>query len=309
MTIGGHHRTLFAVLVLVQIVTSLAGMAALARMGPAIGRILADNARSVHAAEQMLTVLAVPSPSARNRERFEAALQTARSNITEPEETEVLAVLTAQSDAALAGDPVATRTAITALTRLSRINREAMRRADAEAQELALAGRWALALLALLGILVSALSMRRARRKLLDPLAELVSTTDARLAGERLRRAHVLPNTELTRVLTTLNELLDEVERAPGAGAASSASELRAALALVLDRLGERVVLVDRREQLVAMSREALELVAQRGDELRAALRGGSEAAWVERADEVAGTGLRLLTLRAELPEPPRGAR
>jgi hypothetical protein len=39
--------------------------------------------------------------------------------------------------------------------------------------------------------------MRQARHKILDPLAELATTTEARLSGERLRRAHEFPNTDV----------------------------------------------------------------------------------------------------------------
>ncbi len=299
MRLGTQLRTLFFLLVGVQVVTALSGMALLGRMGPAIGGIVADNERSMYAAEQMLAVLANPNVAGRSTEQFMDGLHTAQSNITEQSERPVLAQIRRQARAAIGGEPQATRQVTQQLLALARINRTAMRRADADAQRLVLAGRWALALLALFGLLASVVAMRRARQKVLTPLADLAGVVTARRSGELHRRCHLHNDTELARVLLAYNELLDEIDRAHAPKSTATETALRSAMALVLDRLGGPRILLDRGE-MVAMSTEAMDRVAEAGPELREAMRSGELDTWVEAAEEVGGTTLQLVTLRPE---------
>lgn len=305
MRLGAQLRTLFFVLVGVQVVTSLAAMGLLGRMGPAIEGFIRDNERSMYAAEQMLAVLARPSPRAGDRERFMRALETAEKNVTERTERAPLRDIRANVGAALDGDTRAKRTVTSSLVALSRINRDAMRRAHADAQRLVLAGRWALALVALFGLLASVVSLRRAREKVLAPLTDLAAVVDARRAGELHRRCHPHADTELSRVLVAYNELLDELDRVSAPRSTVTETALRSALALVLDRLGGALVLVDGGE-LVAMSSAAMDRISSAEGDLSEALREGTSSpsfdTWVERTEEVSGTTLQLVTLRVASP-------
>lgn len=296
MKLATEVRTLYLVLVGIQVVTSLAGMGLLARMSPALGSVLQANEASVEASVNMLAVLAEP-PSDDARQRFLAALAAAEANVTEDEERPVLRSIRARSAAALAGDAVARARVADALLSLSRINRQAMERADAEVRRLGLAGRWALAVLALLGILGSALALRQARHKLVTPIIELVSVLRARRAGDRHRRYSQERDTELGRALAQVNDLLDAADRGPAAEDGAAAKPLRVALASLLDRMGAQLVVVDEAGGLVAMSTDVLELLAARGDEVRRALR-DDDATWVEARAPLA-TGLVLVTLRS----------
>jgi hypothetical protein len=269
-------------------------------MEPAIGRIVADNDRSIAAAERMLAVLAHPDPSTRDAVEFDEALAIAASNITEPAERDVMARLRASRGGALAGDPADVTAAITGLRALGDINRAAMRRADADARRLGLAGRWALTLLGLVGLLAGVVSTRRVRRAFLDPIGEVASVVDAWRGGERHRRCQPFPDTELSRVLVTFNELLDRSERVTWPSTGKAASEVRTALAVFMDRAGGRTALVDAEGELVAMSADAIALMAESGAEIQGALRERASSKWIEKDEPIARTSLRVVTLRAD---------
>lgn len=173
MKIGRQLRILLAVLIGLQALTALAGIGLLDRMSPAIGRILDENVASAEAVEAMLRVLVAPTPSEAQRREFMETLASAESNVTEPEETELLRVIRANAEGALGGDSAARARAADALAELGDVNRGAMARADGDARRLGLAGRWALAFLALVGLAGVVLSARRIRTRLLAPLVEL----------------------------------------------------------------------------------------------------------------------------------------
>lgn len=293
---GSTLRTYFVVLVGVQVVTSLAGIALLGRMSPAVARILAANEASVEAAEQMLAVLA--ARPADDRQRFLAALEVAEANVTEPAERPILLAVRARFAAALSGDESARAAVASSLLELSAINRQAMHRTDEDVRQLGLAGRWALAALALLGLLGSALALREVRRRLLAPLTELLAVLRARRSGDRLRRYVQDRETELSRVLAQVNDLMDAVDREAPLERGAGPTEVRAALGALLDRLGGARAVVDEAGELVAMSTETMELVATAGDELRRELREGDGSAVEERAP-LGSKRLTLVTLRA----------
>lgn len=299
MTLGARVRTAFRVLLVLQVLTAFAGIGLLARMEPAIGRIMTDNDRSLQAVEQMLAVLAHPDPAAEQRARFAEALSIADHNITEPEEREVLARLRAASEPALTGNRGAVLIAIRELRALGHINREAMRVADRDALRLGLAGRWALTLLGLMGLLAGVISTRRVQRRFLTPINDLAGVIEDWRGGEGRRRCRSFADTELTPVLAAVNELLDRAERPALASTLLATDELRAALALFMDRAGGRVALVDADGELVAVSEEAMALMAVSGVEIRHALREGEPTGWIERIEPVRGTSLRAVSLRA----------
>lgn len=275
MRVGRQLSLLTWLLVGVQVATSLAGIAMLDRMSPAIGRILRENVDSVRALEEMLTVLAAPGPA--DRAAFEAALVSAEGNVTEPEEPALLETIRGRSAAALAGEPAARRAAVEALAELGRVNRAAMVRADGEALRIGSAGRWTLAFLALIGLAASLLSIRRANERLLAPLAELHAAVSAFRQGDLHRRCRALGPSELSDLLEGVDELLDRAERAAPA-APREATHDRAALLALLDRLGRPALILDASGALVAASASALDRLEGEGDAILARLRAGEPA-------------------------------
>lgn len=274
MRLTTQLRTAYLVLVGIQVLTSLAGIALLARMSPAIGDVLAANEAKVADAEVMLAALATsPAPEAAGR--FEVALRRVELAVSEPVERDVVRRIRARARGALAGEPEARAETVSLLIRLSEMNRAAMHQADEQVRRLGLAGRWALALLGLLGLLASFLAMRRAARRLVAPLTELVAVLHARRAGELHRRYMMgAEGGELARLLADLNEVLDAAE-APEPGDRSE-GQVREALAALLDAQGGALLVVGGEEgELVAASREGFDRLAERGDAIRAAIRAG----------------------------------
>lgn len=293
MKVGRQISMLTWLLVGVQVLTSLAGIAMLERMSPAIGRILRENVESVHAVEVMLAVLAGPAPDGEARARFEEALSAAEGNVTETAEPELLARIRAGSDGALAGDLEARAEVVSALSELGAINRAAMSQADEEALRLGSAGRWALAFLALVGLAASLLSIRRAGEQLLAPLAELVAVVTAFRQGDTHRRCQQLPPNELSDVLDHLDLLLDRAEHAMPVPVPHD-ERPRGALLALLDRMPRPALVLSEEGAVIAASQSALDRLTETGDELLERLRAG-ETAEGETIETIGAGSLVLL--------------
>ncbi|MBX3273377.1 MAG: hypothetical protein KF729_24150 [Sandaracinaceae bacterium] len=300
MTRGRAIRTFFAIGLAAHVITVLAAIALLARMSPAIGQILDANERSVHEAERMLAALTRPVASPEDRATYFDALGAAEQNVTEGEEPEVLARLRAAGDDALDGDVDARVAVVRDLLRLSEINRTAMRGADARALRLGLAGRWALALLGVIGIFASAWALRRAQHQVLDPVEELVAVLDARARGDRHRRYSQTGSSALASALARIDELLDALDAPRPGEAGAGARALSAAVAHLLDATGRPILLAASDGRVVAASVAALDRLAADGAQLRAALRAGALEPWAEAVELVGDGELRVVTLRAE---------
>ncbi|MCA9609245.1 MAG: hypothetical protein KC619_26770 [Myxococcales bacterium] len=293
MKVGRQISMLTWLLVAVQVITSLAGIAMLERMSPAIGRILRENVESVHAVESMLAILTVPTIGASERQAFEAALAAAEGNVTEPEEPDLLARIRERSDAALAGDPGARADVVVALTELGAINRAAMGQADEEALRLGSAGRWALAFLALVGFAASLLSIRRAGEQLLAPLAEMVAVVTAFRQGDTHRRCQQLPPNELSDVLDHLDLLLDRAEHAMPAPVPHD-ERPRGALLALLDRMPRPALVLGEDGSVIAASQSALDRLTESDEALLDRLREG-ETREGETIERHGGYALALL--------------
>ena len=205
---------LLGTLVCLNVLLAFGVSGLLARMGPAVERILLDNVDSMLAAEEILATLAESRSgelSAAERKRIDEALARARDNVTESAEIPVLRSL-ADRLASTTGADEGDRTPLVGdLQSLIGINRDAMMEADQEAQRLGVAGAWVAALVGVLSFGMSLLVLRRMRRRLVAPLLELHATLEAARQGERFRRCHSRgAPLEMRRVLESVNLLLDE---------------------------------------------------------------------------------------------------
>lgn len=240
----------------------------LSRMSPAIEQILQVNVVSIHAAEEMQRLLALagmePLGQAQ-REQFGEALQRAQNNITEPNERELVMRIRARHEAALAGDRDARQVVIVALGELVAINRDAMIAADRRAQRMGTAGAWAAVFISVLGFLVSLVVIRRLRRSIVEPLAELYATLEAARKGDRFRRCTGLnAPPEIRRIFHAVNEMLDEQERKHGQGGNMGA---RRALEHLLELQRKPAFVVDGRGYLIAANQRGLERLESSGGE------------------------------------------
>ena len=267
-----------ALLLAIQLLTSLGAIVLLGRMSPAIQKILEENVASVQAVETMALALAAPDGD-EVRGRFFDALARAKSNVTIAAEAAPIATLERRADAALSGDPAAQRDAVLALAELGQVNREAMQAADDAAQRLGSAGAWAAVFLGIAGLALSSLTIRRLERRVLAPIAEIMRVVTAHRAGDTRRRCaspHATPELEL--VMTTLNELMDAKERAVTVAPADTAGDREMLLAL-LDRAPSPGAIVNATGDLLVANEAALDLLA------------GSEGAAFREALERAGRG------------------
>jgi nitrogen fixation/metabolism regulation signal transduction histidine kinase len=258
-------------LVALNLLSGLGTVALLSRMGPAIEHILETNVASLEGAERMLSILAMaggePATEVQQAQLAEA-LQRVHDNITEPGEQAVVARIQEGHRAALAGDAAARAAVVAALDELMAVNRGAMREEDRRAQRMATAGAWSVVFIALIGFVASLLVIRRLRRYIMEPLAELYATLEAVGKGDRFRRCTSFDApAELKRIFQIVNQMLDEQERKRGHGSDACA---RQALMYLLEQQPRPAFVVDKRGHLIAANHPGLEqLESDRGERLR----------------------------------------
>lgn len=252
---SGEARFGLGVLLGLQLLTSFAGVALLGRMSPAVERIMTENVVSTEAVEEMLSVLVTQG----DPKAFDVALEQARTNITEPEETALIDAINANADKALAGDADAREEIVVALHALGSVNRASMRRSDSAAQLLGRAGAWAMALVGFLSFLVSIRVYHRVEKRLLLPFVELDEVLTAVRGGDAHRRvswqADDLQGDHSGRLTDNLNWLLDQRLGRP-TGVIEELC-LREALLSLIDRESEHVVLVGNDQGRVVAANEA----------------------------------------------------
>lgn len=272
LTLGG--------IVAVQLLTAFGAISLLARMGPAIEQIVAENVVSIRAVQEMTAALAsAGSGDADARTRYERALKRAANNVTEAAEPEVLAVLESRGPGALARRPEDLSAVLEALGALEAINFESVIQADERAQGLGIAGAWAAAFLGFVGFGLGLWALARLSRRLVEPLQMIDAVIASVRAGDPYRRCSAGERVEeLDHVVTELNALLDERQRPPEPTEPRDGL-VRAALLRLLDREARPALLVDVRGEVEAANDPAwAQLARDAGEALRHALPPDEEA-------------------------------
>lgn len=199
-----------ALVAAIAVLTSAGAAALLARMAPAIERIISENLYSLAAIDEMLALLGDDAGEPETGRRFSEALDRAEGNVTESSERPYITILEDAGPAALAGDPEARRRAVNALLVLAEINRAAVVRRDDEAQGLGYAGAWAAVFLGALSLAWAVIAVRRAGRRLIDPLDEIGAVLEAAHSGDTYRRCQRMPApAEVETIMAGVDELLD----------------------------------------------------------------------------------------------------
>jgi PAS domain-containing protein len=254
-------------LVTLNVLFAFGAIGLLLRMSPAIERILQENIYSIEATEEMLSLLVEASRQPSQEvilQQFEQALQRARNNVTEAEETPVLQMIQQHYRAAIRGDEQALGTVLRDLQRLIHINRSAMEATDKEAQRLGFAGAWVAVLVTLVSFVISLIVVHKLEERVLNPFVELYRVLQSILAGNPYRRCREIDAPEeIKRVLSSVNLILDErltgdhadaqKRRAP-----SHATLERSALLHLLEARPEAMVVVDEHGEIVASNRQGL---------------------------------------------------
>lgn len=279
MRIRDEVRLGVAALLAIQVLTMIAAVGLLARMTPAIDRILEENDTSLRAVERMLMALSAPPTTdeeelSLRRLQFERALAEAEANITLPAEDPVLERVVEQYDAALAGYPGALAVVRGDLWELAEINRESMLEANERAKRLGTAGAWALVFLGLIGLGLSLTLMRRARSKLINPVYELGAVLEACSAGDIHRRFNpVGASREFQQVAEVVNSLVAEHFSGLARDWESVAKLDRIALLRLLDAEPDPTLVCEQQGTITAANEAALDaLSGAGGPDIREAL-------------------------------------
>ena len=244
-------------LLAIQLATSAAGVGLLGRTSPAVEKVLVENVDSTDAVAIMLHALAT-----RDREgRFHDALDRARANITETEETPLIDRIATNAPAALRGDAAATAAVADDLVALGAVNRASIEGVDSSVRQLGLAGGWAMAMLGFTGFLISLRAYQRIEERLLRPIVEIGAVLDAARSGDEHRRCDdSREDAELHRVKANLNWVLDRAARAQRSG--SEDPGLRAALVATIDLAADRAAIVVNADgAVIAMNTRALDTI------------------------------------------------
>ena len=202
-----------ALLAGLNLVLAFGAIGLFVRMGPAIDRILRENVASIDAAESILIEFAAASGgiAPEGRGRVDAALESIRTNVTEAEESPVIARIEQRLNGAAQGDAEARSAVIEDLRMLIAINRKAMTAVDQEARRLGAGGAWGAVFVGTLSFGLSLLVIVLLRRRLLEPLLELHAVLSAARAGDRFRRCRAFDAAnEVKQVAQSVNTLLDE---------------------------------------------------------------------------------------------------
>jgi hypothetical protein len=183
-------QTELAVVVLgfaaLNLVLVFASIGLFVRMGPAVETILLRNDATIAAAEELLEAIA-RNPSAvvpeADRNRVALALERISNNVTEDDEPTAIDAIKEDLGPALEGDAIARRALIDGLRRLIGINRQAMLRADREAQRLGEAGAWTAVFVAIVSLGLCLTIGRRLGSRVVRPLLELRLGSEPRSRG------------------------------------------------------------------------------------------------------------------------------
>ncbi len=187
------------------------------RMAPAIEIIIERNDRSLRACEAMLVSLAMPEVSGSDGadlpfQVFEKALADARENVTEPYESEAIAEISRFFQPAFQKDDDSLKQTLSAILRLSDINRAAMVRADQKAKQLGTAGAWGIVFMAIAVFLCGLIFVRSMVRGVIQSLLEITAVMAAFRSGDTLRRCTHRPAAfprEMQVLFSHINALLD----------------------------------------------------------------------------------------------------
>lgn len=201
-------------LIAMNLLTAFGSIWIFMRMAPAIKVIIAQNEVSLEASEKMLAALVAARTSGDRTdgklELFRNALNRAENNVTEKEEPAFIEEIVQHHKGAFNGDELALAQTLGAIVKLAEVNREAMRRADARAQQLGYAGAWGVVFMAALTFMVGMIFLRSMKKNLSEPMRVIDTVVSAFRRGDRMQRCSMgNPSKSIRQIFSNINELLD----------------------------------------------------------------------------------------------------
>lgn len=258
--------TLGALLAL-QVVTVLASVSLMTRVGPTISIIVTENVVSEAAVEEMLAALADPQPD--SAARFAKALAAAQANVTETGEAELLGRIASNTEAALSGESGARAVIVKDLQAIGDLNRDSIYASEAEARRLSMVGAWSIVVLGAVAFAGSQWSLRRLSRRIATPLREVEEAVVAYRRGDTHRRGGIgdAP-VELRTLVAEINGLFDGLALLATEDAHGPALD-RAALLALLDETEDPILLFGGDGRVRACNKAALRMTPQEQAEAR----------------------------------------
>jgi hypothetical protein len=185
------------------------------RMAPAIEIIIEQNEKSLHACEEMLSILVLANPSANDVAQFESkflkALDRANKNITEKEEPIAIEAISKNYAQAFEGSFEGKEKTVSAILQLAEINRRAMVVEDRKARQFGNAGAWGIVFMASALFLVGMLFMKGLKQSLVKPLEEILSVIQAVKTGDSMRRCiGTGAPRDILSIFDGINDILDK---------------------------------------------------------------------------------------------------
>lgn len=289
-----------------NLVIAFGSISLLERMTPAIQGVLQANVYSIAAVEEMFSTLAEPSDRdvTERSQKFRAALDRAKKNITESQETELIESIDRGFEGALAGDVVSRLKVISDLRLLGEVNREAIRKADQKAVRLGKAGSWIIVLLGAFGFLLSLIILTRLNRQVVRPVEEIYDAVREWKEGNSRRRCnHVDAPPELQNTMTVINHLIDQSEEPDSPRKGASVDADRQVLVHLLEEKKAPVLIMDGEGQIVAANNRALEVLSlDRKPDVReelARVRAGEASAVVAESRALEASGFWYFVLKS----------
>jgi hypothetical protein len=218
MRIGQATRIGAWVLICLNVLMALGSIWIFMRMTPAIKDIIENNGSSLQACQDMLACLSMlnETDTKNNKtlnKKFEEALNSAKSHITENKEADSIALINSIYLSAFQGDLQAKGKTTDAIILLGKINKEAMIKADIRARQFGQAGAWGVVFMATSVFFAGMLFNRNLSHNLVRPIEEIHSVISAYRNGDTMRRCSGADlSADFVSVFHGINEILDQCQ-------------------------------------------------------------------------------------------------
>ena len=194
-------------MILFNILLSFGAVWSFQRMDPEIKQIYERNVRSLSACEDMLIAV---TGNAVDTEKFNAALQIAEHNITEPGEEQTVRQLRSFYLRLITGETSVLQPVIREIITLTNYNKQAIMESARRTQRMRRAGAWGIVFMTLIFFTVAIFFEQRMRRTLLAPLQEITVVMQENMRGNKFRRCNLLhASDDMRKLFSAINDMLD----------------------------------------------------------------------------------------------------
>ena len=206
MNLSGKINLYFIILLICSTIIAAAGIYGFQRLEPAINLLNSSNTQSLYYAEQMLTSISVQD----DIKKFEKNLYLAKSNITEPDEKEIIDKISSNYLPAFKGNKKIEDETINEIAELGKINRLAMEQAGVKAKKLRAVGIWIIIFPSVFIWLIGIAFLKRLDRTYIKPIQELNDVISDYNNGNLMRRCpSITASKDLQKLYEGINNILD----------------------------------------------------------------------------------------------------